>query len=181
MSRTEGINPFPTVLVWDGGGDERLPPSRLRRATSLGEGGFVGEAHARSYGVAYCHPFRLSRRREKSKGNKKSLAEGFCQGRINDYPRYHLDSRQQPCTLQGTSIPPTTDACPRVAEYSVRYHTFDCTLSGPFDRRFLTRFSAPRALCEGVPAVTSASTVCVKFGVIISPRYAVVKYCMTKT
>lgn len=45
-----------------------------------------------------------------------------------------------------------------VAEYFVKI-TFDCALSGPFDSSFLTQLSAPRALCKGVTAVISASTV----------------------
>ena len=50
-----------------------------------------------------------------------------------------------------------TSAC-NVAEYSVQ-RTFDCALSGPFDNLFLTRLSAARALCKGIIAVISASTV----------------------
>ena len=58
---------------------------------------------------------------------------------------------------------------PDVVEYSVQ-STFDHTLSGPFDNLFHTRLSASRALCKGIIAVISASTVCiVKFEVIISP------------
>ena len=48
---------------------------------------------------------------------------------------------------------------PHVAEYSTEESAFDCTLGGPFDNLFLTRLSAPRALCEGIVAVISASTV----------------------
>ena len=36
---------------------------------------------------------------------------------------------------------------------------FDCALSGPFDNLFHTWFSAPQALCKGIIAVISASTV----------------------
>ena len=36
---------------------------------------------------------------------------------------------------------------------------FLCTLGGPFDELFLTRLPATRALCEGIFAVISASTV----------------------
>ncbi|MGN1450798.1 MAG: hypothetical protein ACI4XQ_01760, partial [Eubacteriales bacterium] len=50
-----------------------------------------------------------------------------------------------------------TSAC-NVAEYFVKI-TFDCALSGPFDNLFLTRFSASQALCKGIIAVISASTV----------------------
>ena len=50
-----------------------------------------------------------------------------------------------------------TPAC-SVAEYSV-HNTFDCALSGPFAKQFLTRFSAPRALCIVLIGVISASTV----------------------
>jgi len=44
---------------------------------------------------------------------------------------------------------------------NTRYKIFDCALSGPFDNLFLTRLSAPRALCRGIIAVISASTVSV--------------------
>ena len=50
-----------------------------------------------------------------------------------------------------------TSAC-NVAEYFVNV-TFHCALSGPFDNLFLTRLSASRALCKGMIAVISASTV----------------------
>ena len=36
---------------------------------------------------------------------------------------------------------------------------FDCALSGPFAKQFLTRLSAPRALCVVLNDVISASTV----------------------
>ena len=36
---------------------------------------------------------------------------------------------------------------------------FDCALSGPFAKQFLTRLSAPRALCVVLIDVISASTV----------------------
>ena len=42
---------------------------------------------------------------------------------------------------------------------NTRDYPFDCALSGPFDNLFLTRLSAPRALCEGITAVISASSV----------------------
>ena len=45
-----------------------------------------------------------------------------------------------------------------VAEYSVKI-TFDCALSGPFDNLFPAWFSASQALCMGMIAVISASTV----------------------
>jgi hypothetical protein len=50
-----------------------------------------------------------------------------------------------------------TSAC-NVADYFVKI-TFDCALSGPFDNLFLTWLSAPQALCKGIIAVISASTV----------------------
>ena len=45
-----------------------------------------------------------------------------------------------------------------VAEYFGNI-PFDCALSGPFDNLFLTWLSATQALCEGIIAVISASTV----------------------
>ena len=50
-----------------------------------------------------------------------------------------------------------TSAC-NVAEYFVKA-TFDCALGGPFDNLFLAWFSASQALCKGIIAVISASTV----------------------
>ena len=56
-----------------------------------------------------------------------------------------------------------------VAEYSAAsIAAFDCTLRGPFDGLFPTRLSATRALCEGIIAFISASTVCYDV-CIISP------------
>ena len=46
-----------------------------------------------------------------------------------------------------------------VAEYSASDHAFDCALSGPFANQFLSRLSAPRALCAVLIDVISASTV----------------------
>ena len=77
-------------------------------------------------------------------------------GESND-PRCHLASRREPCPLRSTDILPATDVCPHVAEYLTE--VFDCALSGPFDNLFLARLSAPRALCRGIIAVISASTV----------------------
>ena len=51
-----------------------------------------------------------------------------------------------------------TLAC-NVAEYSADLFAFDCALSGSFDHLFPTCFSAPQALCKGIIAVISASTV----------------------
>jgi len=61
------------------------------------------------------------------------------------------------CTLRDTSIPPATDVCPHVAEYSGL--PFDCALRGPFDGLFSARLSASRTLCKSIAAVISASTV----------------------
>ena len=47
---------------------------------------------------------------------------------------------------------------------------FDCTLRGPFDDLSLTRLSAARALCKGMIAVISASTVCIYIGKQYSMR-----------
>ena len=52
--------------------------------------------------------------------------------------------------------------------------TFDCALSGPFDNLFLTRLSASRALCRGIVAFISASTVCSPYVILIS--YIISKY-----
>ena len=38
-------------------------------------------------------------------------------------------------------------------------NAFDCALSGPFDNLFLTWLSPAQALCKGIIAVISASTV----------------------
>ncbi|MBQ7921598.1 MAG: hypothetical protein IJ325_03355, partial [Clostridia bacterium] len=46
-----------------------------------------------------------------------------------------------------------------VAEYSEQRCSFDCALSGPFAKQFLTRLSAPRVLCVVLIDVISASTV----------------------
>ena len=65
-----------------------------------------------------------------------------------------------------------------VAEYFVIFITFDCALSGPFDKLFLTRLSAPRALCKGIIAVISASTVwCTKLWGVISRKLFAVNRC----
>ena len=50
-------------------------------------------------------------------------------------------------------------------------------LSGPFDRQFLTQLSAPRALCRGIAAVISASTVLFDsiMGQSIASDFSVVK------
>ncbi len=47
---------------------------------------------------------------------------------------------------------------------------FDCTLRGPFDDLSLTRLSAARALCKGMIAVISASTVSIYIGKQYSMR-----------
>ena len=84
--------------------------------------------------------------------NKKSLTVNDCQGRIiTNYPRCHLDSRDA-VRLSDTDISVTTDVC-RTLQNTLRVrksHAFDCTLSGPFDNLYLTRLSAPRALCKGI-------------------------------
>lgn len=46
--------------------------------------------------------------------------------------------------------------------------TFDCALCGPFDNLFPARLSAPRALCEVMTAVISASTVSIDYVFIIA-------------
>ena len=75
---------------------------------------------------------------------------------------------------------PATDVCPHVAEYLTE--VFDCALSGPFDNLFLARLSAPQALCRGIIAVISASTVfLINFSLIILPFYAFVNSLVQKS
>ena len=62
--------------------------------------------------------------------------------RIPSYPRQLTYASTSQNTLRDTISP-----------------AFDCALSGPFDDLFLTRFSASRALCKGMIAVISASSV----------------------
>jgi hypothetical protein len=93
--------------------------------------------------------------------NKSLDRTKFCQGRINLIRGATLIHGMS-VRLQDTDISPTTNVRRNVAEYSVQ-GTFDCALRGPFDNLFLTRFPATRALCEGIIAVISASTVSIYF------------------
>ena len=77
-----------------------------------------------------------------------------------------------PCTLRDTSISPATDVC--LTLQNTRHQAFDCTLSGPFDDLFFTRFTAPRALCGIIITFTSASTVYIDFCHIISLVFSTV-------
>ena len=74
------------------------------------------------------------------------------------HPRCHLEFTLA-VRLRDTAMRdiPDNRRVPHVAEYlALAVH---CTLSGPFDDLFLARLSAPRALCTGIIAVISASTV----------------------
>lgn len=92
-------------------------------------------------------------------GNKKILDKASALSRTNHLIRVATLNSRITCSQQDTIMSSATDVCPHVAEYSVPKGTFDCTLSGPFDEMFLTCLSATQALCEGINAVISASTV----------------------
>ena len=65
---------------------------------------------------------------------------------------------------------------PETSQNTLWSLTFDCALRGPFDSLFLTWLSASQALCKGMTAVISASTVYVmKFLSIIRPIWSAVK------
>ena len=89
----------------------------------------------------------------------------FCQGRImhNNYnPRCHLEFTGNPCALSRIPSYPRQLTYASTSQNTLRdtiSPAFDCALSGPFDDLFLTRFSASRALCKGMIAVISASSV----------------------
>ena len=93
-------------------------------------------------------------------GSKKVLnrAEALLRTNKQNIRGATLISRHDPCSQRDTNISPTYDVCLNVAEYSEQ-GSFDCALRGPFDNLYLTRLSAPRALCRGMTAVISASTV----------------------
>ena len=59
--------------------------------------------------------------------------------------------------------------------------SFDCALSGPFDNLFLTCLSPPQALCKGIIAVISASTVYrIKFLYMLTFELMIVKHFVEK-
>lgn len=74
------------------------------------------------------------------------------------YPRCHLDSQLTLRRLAGYQHIPGNSRIPTRCRI-LRKNPFPCTLSGPFDNLFLTRFSASRVLCKGIVAVISTSTV----------------------
>ena len=111
----------------------------------------------------------LSAARSHSQCNKKVLDNSpnrdFCQGRISIskhcYPRCHLEfTEMTPCTCGIPTYPrQLTYASRRTILCTFSTRAFPCALSGPFDELFHTRISAYRALCSGINAVISASTV----------------------
>ena len=80
-----------------------------------------------------------------------------------NYPRCHLEFTIKLVRLAGYQhIPgkwrmPTRRRILWISGWMI--NPFDCALSGPFDNLFHTWFSAPQALCKGIIAVISASTV----------------------
>ena len=83
----------------------------------------------------------------------------LCQGRI----RFNL-SAVPPCFTASAVPLSRIQTYPRELTHPYALQNtpevpFPCTLSGPFDNLFLTRFSASRALCKGIIAVISTSTV----------------------
>ena len=92
---------------------------------------------------------------------KKSPAKRVSLPRTNKqiiYPRCHLDSQHTLRRLAGYQHIPGNSRIPTRCRI-LRKNPFPCTLSGPFDNLFLTRFSASRVLCKGIIAVISTSTV----------------------
>ena len=92
---------------------------------------------------------------------KKSPAKRVSLPRTNKqiiYPRCHLDSQHTLRRLAGYQHIPGNSRIPTRCRI-LRKNPFPCTLSGPFDNLFLTRFSASRVLCKGIVAVISTSTV----------------------
>ena len=75
-----------------------------------------------------------------------------------------LLSRFDPCPLQDTNISPATDVCPHVAEYSAKILITFSHLTAPSAVHLTTCFRPDsqhaQALCTGIIAVISASTVC---------------------
>ena len=75
-----------------------------------------------------------------------------------------LLSRFDPCPLQDTNISPANDVCPHVAEYSAKILITFSHLTAPSAVHLTTCFRPDsqhvQALCTGIIAVISASTVC---------------------
>ena len=75
-----------------------------------------------------------------------------------------LLSRFDLCPLQDTNISPATDVCPHVAEYSAKILITFSHLTAPSAVHLTTCFRPDsqhvQALCTGIIAVISASTVC---------------------
>ncbi len=115
-----------------------------------------------------------SRREQTKTPPNERLVQGRIKNFIRDTTLIHGFSR----ALCGHCHASATDVCAHVAKYSAEHfkrharmsptcarcpipcsrHLFR-TLSGPFDDLFYTRLSAPRALCDSIAAVISASTV----------------------
>ena len=117
----------------------------------------------RSIKVCDVHASKLTEHRKLFRLGKykKSPAKKVSLPRTNKqiiYPRCHLDSQLTLRRLAGYQHIPGNSRIPTRCRI-LRKNPFPCTLSGPFDNLFLTRFSASRVLCKGIVAVISTSTV----------------------
>ena len=109
----------------------------------------LGKQDVSGFALATCYEY------------KKSPAKRVSLPRTNKqiiYPRCHLDSQHTLRRLAGYQHIPGNSRIPTRCRI-LRKNPFPCTLSGPFDNLFLTRFSASRVLCKGIVAVISTSTV----------------------
>ena len=109
----------------------------------------LGKQDVSGFALATCYEY------------KKSPAKKVSLPRTNKqiiYPRCHLDSQHTLRRLAGYQHIPGNSRIPTRCRI-LRKNPFPCTLSGPFDNLFLTRFSASRVLCKGIVAVISTSTV----------------------
>ena len=109
----------------------------------------LGKQDVSGFALATCYEY------------KKSPAKKVSLPRTNKqiiYPRCHLDSQLTLRRLAGYQHIPGNSRIPTRCRI-LRKNPFPCTLSGPFDNLFLTRFSASRVLCKGIVAVISTSTV----------------------
>ena len=109
----------------------------------------LGKQDVSGFALATCYEY------------KKSPAKRVSLPRTNKqiiYPRCHLDSQLTLRRLAGYQHIPGNSRIPTRCRI-LRKNPFPCTLSGPFDNLFLTRFSASRVLCKGIVAVISTSTV----------------------
>ena len=86
-----------------------------------------------------------------------TLLYGFCRtlSRMLSHP-LHLTCAGLICSLAASQ----TERCGILTELPC----FLRTLSGPFDHVFRTCIPAPQALCGGIIAFISASTVCIRIG-----------------